>query len=141
MAAVNKENTSAEMVVRRLLHKLGYRYRLHVRTLIGRPDIVMKKWNAIIFVNGCYWHGHDCAHGNRQSRTNVTYWSEKIAKNRERDNRVLLMLQELGWRTLVAWECGLAEKLELENGLIAFLKNRSQYNSTFPRGKTDHKKV
>jgi DNA mismatch endonuclease (patch repair protein) len=105
MAAVGKKDTSAEMPVRRLLHGLGFRYKLHDPALLGRPDIVLPKWRTAIFVHGCYWHGHDCSHGKRQSRSNVTYWSEKIRRNQDRDTRNVLALREQGWRTLVIWEC------------------------------------
>ena len=104
MRAVKTKDTGAEMAVRRLLHSLGYRYRLHRRSLPGTPDVVFPSRRAAIFVHGCFWHQHACPRG-RHPKTRRDYWVPKLQQNRERDRRHQRRLQEMGWRTLVVWEC------------------------------------
>ena len=104
MSAVRGKNTKTELVVRRLLHAAGYRYRLHAKDLPGRPDIVFRKRRCVIFVNGCFWHAHDCPRGSSPS-SNVEFWRKKIGKNIERDRRVMQELVGQGWRVLTVWEC------------------------------------
>ncbi|MGH9584551.1 MAG: very short patch repair endonuclease [Bryobacteraceae bacterium] len=99
MASVRVKNTLPELTVRRLLYKLGYRFRLHARYLPGRPDIVFRKRHCVMFINGCFWHGHDCPRGNPPS-SNIEFWQQKIDKNRERDLRVNQQLRKDGWRVL-----------------------------------------
>ncbi len=119
MQAVKSENTGLELKVRRLLHAAGYRYRLHRKDLPGSPDIVFPGRRKVIFVHGCFWHGHDCPRGARVPKTNARYWSRKIERDRERDRLSLEALDEVGWRHLVVWECetkpdmlkGLGQKL------------------------------
>lgn len=108
MQAVKAKDTTPEMHIRRILHALGYRYRLHVKTLPGTPDLVFRSRRKIIFVHGCFWHGHDCRRGARIPKTNIQYWKEKISRNRQRDARVLDTLRELGWSVFTVWECQLA---------------------------------
>nr|PZN75925.1 MAG: very short patch repair endonuclease [Pseudomonadota bacterium] len=105
MAAVKGKDTEPELVVRRLCHSLGYRYRLHRADLPGKPDLVFPSRRKVIFVHGCFWHGHDCARGSRVPKTNRTYWVAKIGRNRARDERYQQRLRELGWRVLTVWEC------------------------------------
>jgi len=105
MRAVKSSDTAPEMIVRRLLHAEGYRYRLHLKSLPGCPDIVFPSRRAALFVNGCFWHGHTCPRGSRIPKSNRPYWEKKILMNRERDSRNLKTLQSLGWRTLTLWEC------------------------------------
>jgi DNA mismatch endonuclease (patch repair protein) len=105
MAAVKSVNTSPELLVRRALHRLGYRFRLHDRNLPGKPDMVLAKWRLAIFVHGCYWHAHSCPRGARVPKTNRAYWQRKIRGNAQRDIKRLAELKLLGWRTLVVWEC------------------------------------
>lgn len=117
MAAIKGKDTEPEMAVRRLLHSLGFRYRLHARDLPGKPDIVNRSRRKAIFVHGCFWHAHGCKRGNRQPKTNPDYWLKKIGRNVERDNQHLAELQEADWDVLVIWECetrraDLAERLE-----------------------------
>lgn len=104
MAAVKGKNTLPEMVVRRLLHRLGYRYRLHAKDLPGKPDIVNRSRKKAVFVHGCFWHGHGCKRGNRQPKTNADYWLQKIDRNAERDHRHIAELEAAGWDVLVIWE-------------------------------------
>ena len=110
------------MEVRRLLHGLGYRYRLHRKTLPGRPDIVFGPRKKVIFVHGCFWHGHGCQIG-KLPRSRLDYWASKIASNKQRDSRNMALLNELGWRTCEVWQCEIAEVAELKTKLIAFLED------------------
>lgn len=121
MRAVKSVDTAPEMVVRRLAHRLGYRFRLHRADLPGRPDLVFPARKAVIFVHGCFWHGHDCKRGARTPKTNSDYWIAKIARNRLRDARHGVALAEMGWRAMVLWECELKNEEELIKKLRAFL--------------------
>ena len=110
MSRIRGRDTKPEMVVRRWLWRQGYRYRLYVKALPGRPDIVMRKWRTVIFVNGCFWHGHECQSNRQRPSTNATFWQEKFARNRERDARNQALLQAAGWHVIVVWECQLSPK-------------------------------
>jgi DNA mismatch endonuclease (patch repair protein) len=114
MRRVRGRDTTPERVVRKLLWRLGARYRLDRRDLPGRPDIVLPGRKLAVFVNGCFWHGHDCARGARVPKANRVYWTGKIARNRARDIETRAKLETLGWRVEVVWECELkaAEALE-----------------------------
>lgn len=115
MRAVRRTDTAPEMQVRRLLHGLGYRFRLHRRDLPGTPDIVFGPRKKAIFVHGCFWHGHDCKRG-RLPASRQEYWGPKIERNRRRDQAALDRLAEIGWIPMVLWECqlneGLADRLQ-----------------------------
>ena len=106
MRAVGQKNTKPELRLRKALHALGYRYRLHTKHLPGRPDLVFPRLRAAIFVHGCFWHGHDCRAGRRPS-SNSTYWEPKIEANQIRDARKEAELKDAGWRVLAIWECEL----------------------------------
>jgi DNA mismatch endonuclease (patch repair protein) len=108
MSRIKGRDTKPELIVRRWLWRQGYRYRLYVKSLPGRPDIVMRKWRTVIFVNGCFWHGHEC--NKRRPATNAQFWREKIERNRERDARNQALLQAAGWNVIVIWECQLNAK-------------------------------
>jgi DNA mismatch endonuclease (patch repair protein) len=105
MSRIGGKNTAPELAVRRALHALGYRYRLHASNLPGRPDLVFPSRAKAVFVHGCFWHGHDCAHGRRRPHTNVAFWSEKARANADRDQRKQRALEAAGWSVLVVWEC------------------------------------
>lgn len=108
MRSVHSKDTQPEMLVRRLVHRMGYRYRLHRTDLPGRPDLVFGSRKKIIFVHGCFWHGHACDNrGVPKSR--VSYWRSKFLRNIKRDNRALQQLGDLGWKCLVLWECELRD--------------------------------
>ena len=107
MRRVKSRDTGPELAVRRLLWRAGYRYRLNDRSLPGRPDIVMAGRRAVIFVHGCFWHGHDCPRGARQPKANADYWAAKIERNRSRDAAAVEALARAGWRSLTVWECEL----------------------------------
>lgn len=114
MRAVRSCNTKPEIAVRKLVHSLGCRFRLHSADLAGRPDIVLPKRKAVIFVHGCFWHGHTCKRGARQPKTNSEYWIRKIAGNVARDHRVANELTEAGWAVHIVWECELKHPQQLE---------------------------
>ncbi len=106
MSRIRGADTKLELLVRRGLHARGLRYRLGGAGLPGRPDIVLPKYRVVVFVNGCFWHGHDCPLY-RLPKTRPDFWADKIGKNRARDLRVMKELAILGWRSLVVWECSL----------------------------------
>ena len=106
MARVKSRNTQPEIAVRSCLHRLGFRFRLKNRDLPGSPDIVLPRFHAVIFVHGCFWHGHGrCTKGKTMPVTNIDFWREKIARNRTRDRQALRDLKKLGWRVFTLWEC------------------------------------
>ncbi len=121
MRAVKGRDTKPEMIVRRVLHRSGYRYRLHRSDLPGKPDIVFGSRRTVIFVHGCFWHGHGCKRGNRIPATNVDYWKSKIARNVERYSTQLDELARNGWTALTLWECELKDEGALANRLRVFL--------------------
>lgn len=121
MRRVKGRDTTPELQVRRLLTRLGVRYRLHRRELPGSPDMTMSGRRLAIFVHGCFWHGHDCRRGARTPKTNVAYWTAKVARNRARDASATAALEALGWRTLTVWECALRDEAALESALAAAL--------------------
>lgn len=107
MASVHSKDTKPEMIVRRFLFSRGIRYRLHVRTLPGSPDIVLAKYKTVIFINGCFWHGHEGCPLHRIPKSNVKFWVNKIERNKERDKIEYSLLKKMGWRVLIVWECQL----------------------------------
>lgn len=106
MSRIRGKNTRPEMTVRRLLHAAGFRYRLHGAGLPGKPDLVLPKYRAVIFVHGCFWHGHDCPLF-RWPKTRQDFWEKKIHRNMERDAEAGHQLEQLGWRVFTVWECAL----------------------------------
>lgn len=106
MSGIRGKDTKPELVVRRGLHALGFRYRLHDRRLPGKPDMVLPRWRAAIQINGCFWHGHDCGLF-RWPGTRQEFWRSKIGRNVERDREVEAALDRAGWRVLTVWECAL----------------------------------
>ena len=121
MRAVKSRDTRPEMRVRRLLHRMGYRYRLQRKDLPGKPDIVFGPRRRVIFVHGCFWHGHDCKRGARVPATNTAYWQAKIARNVDRHARQLDALITKGWAALTLWECELKDQDVLMVRLKRFL--------------------
>ncbi len=110
MSKIRSKNTRPEMLLRSLLHKEGYRFRLHKKDLPGKPDIVLAQYKLIIFVHGCFWHYHkDCPEG-RIPNTNSKFWREKLVKNVQKDNKHQQLLKSLGWNVLVFWECEIEKK-------------------------------
>jgi DNA mismatch endonuclease (patch repair protein) len=121
MRAVKGRDTAPELLVRRLAHAMGYRFRLQRKDLPGNPDIVFPRLRKVVFVHGCFWHGHDCARGARVPEHNRDYWTAKIARNKERDIETAAALHEMGWCRLVLWECALKDTGSLKRALKRFL--------------------
>lgn len=111
MQNVKTKNTAPEIKLRSLLHKNGFRFRVNRKDLPGKPDVVLPKYRAVIFVHGCFWHGHDCPRGQRP-QTNADFWKQKIDRNVIRDKSDVSLLESLGWRVLIVWECEIKKKNE-----------------------------
>lgn len=107
MAKVRSKNTKPEMIVRSMMFRMGYRFRVCQSCLLGKPDIVLKKYKSVIFVHGCFWHGHDNCKNARIPKSNVEFWTTKIKRNKERFAEVKRELELMGWKVLVIWECEL----------------------------------
>src|SRR5262245_41991506 len=122
MRAVRAVDTTPEMRVRRLVFSLGYRYRLHSKTLPGRPDLVFPSRKKVIFVHGCFWHGHACPAGLNQPKSNTPYWHMKLTRNRNRAVANSGRLRRLGWKSLVLWECELSHLDSVTRRIQSFLK-------------------
>lgn len=120
MASVRTKHTGPELRVRKALHRMGYRFRLHRRDLPGSPDIVLPSWRVAIFVHGCFWHGHGCSKG-RPPKANIEYWVTKIEQNRARDARSVHALTMLGWQVHSLWQCELKDDSALCSRLTAIL--------------------
>lgn len=110
MSAIKSNDTKPEMLVRKYLHGMGLRYGVHNKKLPGSPDIVLRKYKTVIFINGCFWHGHDNCRYYRLPKSNIEFWQTKINRNRERDKRDIEALRKRGWRVIVVWECELRTK-------------------------------
>jgi DNA mismatch endonuclease (patch repair protein) len=122
MRAIKSRNTAPELLVRRLAHSMGYRFRVHRRDLPGTPDLVFPARGKAIFVHGCFWHCHDCAGGPRMPGLNRTYWKKKLTRNKERDEAACEALTALGWKVRVFWECELQDLKRTERSLRTFLR-------------------
>lgn len=125
MSRIRSKHTRPELCVRSLLHRLGFRFRLHKQDLPGCPDIVLPKYRAVIFVHGCFWHGHACRFGSAP-KSNVEFWSNKLQNNRTRDQRNVAALNDMGWEVLEVWECEIRHLEALEVLLTKFLKCSDQ---------------
>jgi len=123
MRRVKGRDTGPERTVRRLLTSLGVRYRLHRKDLPGRPDVVMAGRKLVIFVHGCFWHGHDCARGARVPKANRDYWLGKVSRNRDRDVTSRRALEAAGWRVETIWECEMKDEAALRGRLSEMLEN------------------
>lgn len=124
MSRVRGRDTLPEMIVRRMLHRLGYRFRLHRKDLPGKPDLVFASRRKVVFVHGCYWHGHGCRIG-KPAKSNVEFWTAKIEANRARDARNEAALRAMGWDVLVVWQCELRDLQATEALLVSFLGSTS----------------
>ncbi len=123
MQAVKSKDTAPELTVRSLAHRMGYRFRLHRKDLPGKPDLVFPARHRVIFVHGCFWHGHDCIRGARVPKGNRDYWVKKIARNRARDQKNLEQLTAAGWTSLVVWECNMRNEKKLTKQVRDFLSS------------------
>lgn len=123
MSRIRGKDSASEIRLRRLIHGMGYRYRLHVKTLPGTPDLVFPARKAVIFMHGCFWHRHQDCRLARMPKSRVAYWREKLEANRRRDDENVRRLNELGWSVLVVWECQMKEKdmNEVSNVVRRFL--------------------
>lgn len=124
MSRIRSKDTKPELIVRRMLHRMGYRYILHDRHLPGRPDLVFPRRKKVVFVHGCFWHGHTCGRGFRP-KTNASFWSDKIEANKLRDLRSVRELTATGWSVLSIWECMISAENSnaLRRKLVDFLDN------------------
>ena len=123
MAAIKGKDTAPEMAVRKLVHSLGYRFRLHRRDLPGKPDLVFPARKAVIFVHGCFWHQHASSRCKaRPPKSRLEYWLPKLERNIKRDKQNQRILKRLGWRVLVVWECEIRNRTALERRLLRFLR-------------------
>jgi DNA mismatch endonuclease (patch repair protein) len=111
MKNIRSKNTTPELIVRKFLYNKGYRYRLHDKKLPGKPDIVLRKFNTVIFINGCFWHGHKNCSEAKKPKSNSEFWKTKIVSNQQRDRKNIESLSKLGWRVLTIWECQLQKDL------------------------------
>ena len=123
MRQVKGRDTSPEKIVRSLLHRRGYRFRLQRDDLPGKPDIVLPRFKTVVFVNGCFWHRHSGCKRATTPATNVDYWQTKISRNVARDARNQAELEKMGWRVVIVWECELKDKTTLEKRLDDYLKS------------------
>lgn len=122
MSAIKGKDTKPELIVRRMVHAMGFRYSLHKKQLPGRPDLVLTRLRKIIFVNGCFWHMHNCRYGRVTPKTNAAFWQKKRETNRERDRRKRRELRKQGWNILVVWECQTKNSNDLADRLRNFLE-------------------
>lgn len=121
MSRVKAKDTLPEIKVRSMLHLMGYRFRLYRKDLPGRPDIVLPRFKKVIFVHGCFWHGHSCKKGQHLPETRTDYWRDEINKNTVRDQDVLEKLKAIGWQPLVLWECEIKDENVLKSTISSFL--------------------
>jgi DNA mismatch endonuclease (patch repair protein) len=122
MRSIRKTNTSPEMAVRRIIHRMGFRFRLHVRELPGTPDIVLPRMRKAVLVHGCFWHQHAGCRLAKLPKSRPEYWLPKLARNQQRDEIARKALAALGWRVLVIWECEVADLVLLRRKLRSFLR-------------------
>lgn len=124
MSRIRGKNTSPELLVRRFCHRAGLRFKLHVKTLPGCPDLVFPRYKSVVFVHGCFWHQHDNCHVGRLPKSNSEFWSNKLLGNRARDLRNESILISLGWQVIVVWECS------LQDTVLAHVVEAIRANST-----------
>ncbi|MDS1308884.1 very short patch repair endonuclease [Marinobacter xiaoshiensis] len=136
MSGIRGKNTKPELVVRQALHARGFRYRLHRKDLAGKPDITLPRYNAVVFINGCFWHGHSC-HLFKWPKTRREFWRSKIGANQERDRKSIETLLDRGWRVFILWECSVknarAESLaSVIDDLSSWITGSSCFGETSP---------
>ena len=135
MSKIHSENTRPELILRKALFARGFRYRVNDKKLPGKPDIVFPKYKTVIFIHGCFWHGHehqDCKYEIASPKTNVDYWTRKIASNKKRDIENILKISSMGWNILTIWECEIMKKKNIDillNRISAFLHEHSEIKS------------
>lgn len=133
MSRVPQEGTKPEFIVRKFLFSNGFRYRVNVKKLPGSPDIVLSKYKMVIFIHGCFWHGHDCRYASLPT-TNGIFWHNKIEKNKDRDHAKNSLLQKMGWNVIIVWQCELKnaemrkQRLEFLLEQIRLIQNKEDYD-------------
>ena len=125
MSRIRSGNTRPELVVRSLLHRLGFRFRLHRRDLPGSPDIVMPRYGVVVLVHGCFWHRHDGCRFAYMPRSRIEFWKDKFNRNVARDQEVQERLKSLGWRVIVVWECETQDVVGLSRRLLKKLQTQT----------------
>ena len=142
MSRIKGRNTKPELIVRRIAHGLGFRFRLHRRDLPGSPDMVFPRYRTVVFVHGCFWHRH---HGCRYAycpKSRIQFWTKKFEENVARDTRNEMALRDLGWRVLVIWECETKDKTAIRAQLLAHLRRRGVASGgSDTSGSSDHRKI
>lgn len=129
MSRVRQQDTKPEKIVRSLLHRLGFRFRKNVSSIVGKPDIVLPKYKTVIFVHGCFWHQHKNCRKSARPISNADFWNTKLDKNVERDKKIAQLLKKAGWKIITVWECELKHMEKLEKKLLRnLLDNRKQEN-------------
>lgn len=128
MGLVRSKDTGPEKLVRRIVWNLGFRYRLHVRSILGTPDLVFRKRKKLIFVHGCFWHRHQSKRCKlaRMPKSNLDFWTQKLEANRRRDLKIQRGLRRAGWKVLIVWECELADVAKVEQRLRSFLEQSNE---------------
>jgi DNA mismatch endonuclease (patch repair protein) len=122
MSKIRSKNTKPEIILRSELHKKGYRFRIHSKSLPGKPDIILPKYKTVIFVHGCFWHQHKNCIDGRIPKTRTDYWKAKLEKNIQRDIKNRKEIKKMGWKPLVIWECEIEKKIEkISNKITKFL--------------------
>jgi DNA mismatch endonuclease, patch repair protein len=123
MSRIKSKNTKLEIIIRQFVFHSGYRYRLNVKELPGKPDLVFKSQRKVIFINGCFWHQHGCMHYTIP-KTRLDYWLPKLQRNIERDNENIKLLEKMGWKILIIWECEIKHKItSVKEKISSFLMN------------------
>ena len=126
MSKISGKNTKPEILVRKFLFSKGFRYRINVKTLPGKTDIVLPKYKTVIFINGCFWHGHNCKKGKLPS-SNIDFWKEKISNNKSRDDKNSDLLVKLGWKVIIIWQCEISKidnRIKILNKLLEDIKQQ-----------------
>lgn len=123
VTAIKSRHTKPEIIVRSIIHRLGFRFRLHDVKLAGKPDIVLPRHKKIVLVHGCFWHIHDCKRGNVTPKTNVEYWQTKRLRNVARDGENLKVYKKDGWKVLIVWECEIKDRARIERKIGRFLNS------------------
>lgn len=126
MSKIGGKNTKPEILVRKFIFSKGFRYRINVKTLPGKPDIVLPKYKTAIFVNGCFWYGHNCKKGKSPS-SNIDFWKEKISNNKSRDDKNSDLLIKLGWKVIIIWQCEISkidDRIKILNKLLEDIKQK-----------------
>jgi len=130
MSKISGKDTKPEISVRKYLFSKGFRYRKNVKELLGKPDIVLPKYKTIIFIHGCFWHGHEGCKKSALPATNLEFWKDKLQKNKERDKSNILKLQESGWKVIVVWQCELKNSTVRNNRLEKLIVEIASRNNT-----------